>query len=250
MSNSEHRLPADLAELQDELSPPVDIGPDCNPLAAENQRIEQLPTKPSLSNSSKPVNFNGNSTPQARRFPGRSRRCVTQRDFPKCSPSEYARHHSPSGPMYLFTAAKAKSIQVTPLAIGEEMSRLDPHYIPSPAPGVNPFAMLPRRLTEAGKHGKIFGSKDLFCSCFELSGEINMSRKSSTSTTSLSKDDEVTNSEGSKEMANFEGRPKMLQRKAVSLVQHPSSIADSLELSNRDKIDEENIIINVGEQIK
>ena len=68
-------------------------------------------------------------------FPGRSRRCVTQRDFPKCSPSEYARHHSPSGPMYLFTAAKAKSIQVTPLAIGEEMSRLDPHYIPSPAPG-------------------------------------------------------------------------------------------------------------------
>ena len=77
-----------------------------------------------------------------------------------------------------------------------------------------------------------------------------MSRKSSTSTTSISKDDEVTNSEGSREMTNFEGRPKMLQRKAVSLIQHPSNITDSLELSDRDKIEEENIIINVEEQIK
>ena len=110
--------------------------------------------------------------------------------------------------------------------------------------------MLPRRLTEAGKHGKIFGSKDLFCSCFELSGEINMSRNPSTSTTSISKDDEVTNNEGSREMANFEGRPKMLQRKAVSLIQHPSNITDSLELSGHDKIEEENNIIKLGEQLK
>ena len=71
--------------------------------------------------------------------PVRSRRCVTQRDFPKCTPSEYARHHSPSsasGPMYVFTDGKAMPVHLTPFAIGEEMSRLDPHYIPSPAPGL------------------------------------------------------------------------------------------------------------------
>ena len=67
LSNSEHRLPADLAELQDALSPPVEISPDCNLLAAENQRIEQLPIKPSSGASHTPVHFNGDSTPQARR---------------------------------------------------------------------------------------------------------------------------------------------------------------------------------------
>ena len=68
----------------------------------------------------------------------RSRRCVTQRNFPKYSPSEYARLHSPSSPagaMYTFTNSTNIAIYKPPVAIAEEMSRLDPHYIPSPAPG-------------------------------------------------------------------------------------------------------------------
>lgn len=72
------------------------------------------------------------------------------------SPSELARHHHGNG-----------QTNKTPCAIGEQMSRLDPHYIPSPAPGVNPFIpLLPRRLTAMGG-GKIVSPKDLYCSCFE-----------------------------------------------------------------------------------
>jgi hypothetical protein len=53
------------------------------------------------------------------------------------------------------------------------MSKLDPHYIPSPSTGVNPFLpLLPRRLTAIGG-GKIIGNnKDLYCSCFELSVDV------------------------------------------------------------------------------
>mgnify|MGYP001455484380 CR=1 FL=1 len=68
-------------------------------------------------------------------FPVRSRRCVTQRNFPKYSPSEYARHHSPSGPMNFITDDKSIPVHITPVAVAEEMSRLDPHYIPSKTPG-------------------------------------------------------------------------------------------------------------------
>ena len=69
----------------------------------------------------------------------RSRRCVTQRNFPKYSPSEYARLHSPSSAacaMHMFTNSTNIATQKPPVAIAEEMSRLDPHYIPSPATGL------------------------------------------------------------------------------------------------------------------
>ena len=68
----------------------------------------------------------------------RSRRCVTQRDFPKYSPSEYARLHSPSSPAgaaHMFTSNTKIPVHKPPVAIAEEMSRLDPYYIPSPAQG-------------------------------------------------------------------------------------------------------------------
>ena len=112
----------------------------------------------------------------------RSRRSQTQRIgdvFPKYPPSEYARHHSPLAPR----------TPLTPAYVGRQMSQRDPHYLPGPpgkmmldfiicwreqltvsAPlhvlgGTNPFSNLPPHLTEAGK---IFTSKDLFSSCFEL----------------------------------------------------------------------------------
>ena len=69
----------------------------------------------------------------------RSRRCVTQRNFPKYSPSEYARLHSPSSPagtVHMFTSSTKLPVHRLPIAIGEEMSRLDPYYIPSPAQGL------------------------------------------------------------------------------------------------------------------
>ena len=43
-------------------------------------------------------------------------------------------------------------ISNSPNAIGEEMSKLDPHYIPSPAQGVNPFLPL------FGHNGKILAN--------------------------------------------------------------------------------------------
>jgi len=88
----------------------------------------------------------------------RSRRSQTQRIgdvFPKYPPSEYARHHSPLAPR----------TPLTPAYVGRQMSQRDPHYLPGPPGGTNPFSNLPPHLTEAGK---IFTSKDLFSSCFEL----------------------------------------------------------------------------------
>lgn len=48
--------------------------------------------------------------------------------------------------------------QRTPDTIGQEMSKLDPHYIPSPEDGMNPFLHL-------FGNGKIIGQ---FFSCFEF----------------------------------------------------------------------------------
>lgn len=53
---------------------------------------------------------------------------------------------------------------ITPSTVGRQMSQQDPHYVPG-SPGTNPFSNLPPHLTEARK---IFTSKDLFSSCFEL----------------------------------------------------------------------------------
>ncbi len=50
----------------------------------------------------------------------------------------------------------------TPNAIGQEMSKLDPHYIPSPAKGMNPFLSL-------FHDDKIMGNQ--FFSCFEFNAQ-------------------------------------------------------------------------------
>lgn len=105
---------------------------------------------------------------KVRRFPMRSRRSQTQKEIPKYSPSEYARHHTPSP--NVMNALNVKKKSETPYAVGTEMSKLDPHYIPSSNPGgMNPFANLPGKL-----QGKIFGSSDLFCSCFEVVAECSL----------------------------------------------------------------------------
>lgn len=91
------------------------------------------------------------------------------------------------------------------------MSRLDPFYIPSPATGINPFAQLPRRLSALGG-GKIFGPKDLFYSCFELTNDTSFTRENDV----IRPEDKTTN------------RPESLMyRKAVSMINHePLSTED------------------------
>ena len=79
--------------------------------------------------------------------------------------------------------------------------------------------MLPRSLAEIGKHGKIFGPKDLFSSCFELSGGINGLP------TSHSSKDLHTPSRSEFTVA---------QRKAMSLA-HPPMIITSTFESRDDK---------------
>ena len=101
--------------------------------------------------------------PQPLQPPPRSRRCQTQRHFPKYPPGEVARHHSPMAPRHCAGTAAAGTT-VTPSSVGRQMSQQDPHYVPG-SPGTNPFSNLPPHLTEARK---IFTSKDLFSSCFEL----------------------------------------------------------------------------------
>ena len=140
-----------------------------------------------------------------------SRRCLSQRKPTRCSPSEVARHHvtSSSGQ----TQKRFVNLE-TPVAIGEQMSKLDPFYIPSPATGINPFAQLPRRLSALGG-GKIFGPKDLFYSCFELSEEKFLIPESPTTEAD--------------DWAATERSESPLYRKAVSMINHePLSTEDLL----------------------
>ena len=98
------------------------------------------------------------------------------------------------------------------------MSRLDPFYIPSPATGINPFAQLPRRLSILGG-GKIYGPKDLFYSCFELSEEKFC----------------IPEKEESK--LNEERSTSPIYRKAVSMINH-------------EPLSTEDLIAEIGQNVK
>ena len=78
---------------------------------------------------------------------------------------------------------------MSPSAIGEAMSIIDPHYLPSPMKKLNPFLPLLKR----AEGGKLVG--DLYSSCFELF-----------------KDDEPGEDEG--DSANG----KVVYRKTVSMI--------------------------------
>ncbi len=93
------------------------------------------------------------------------------------------------------------------------MSKLDPFYIPSPATGINPFAQLPRRLSTLGG-GKIFGPKDLFYSCFELSEEKFFIPESTTTEAEI--------------WSAAERSDSPLYRKAVSMINHEPISTDDL----------------------
>ena len=147
-----------------------------------------------------------------------SRRCFSQRKPTRFSPSEVARHHTPAPSTLKMN--RLKSIE-TPVAIGERMSRLDPFYIPSPATGINPFALLPIRLSALGG-GKIFGPKDLFYSCFELTDDTLFPREDD----DIGPEDDAMN------------RPEsLIYRKAVSMINHePLSTEDLIaEVDNQVK---------------
>ena len=102
------------------------------------------------------------------------------------------------------------------------MSRLDPFYIPSPATGINPFAQLPRRLSTLGG-GKIYGPKDLFYSCFELTEEkFNIPER----------EEGKLNEEDQKERS-----ASPLYRKAVSMINH-------------EPLSTEDLIAEIGQNVK
>ena len=100
--------------------------------------------------------------------------------------------------------------------------------------------MLPRSLTENGRHGKIFGPKDLFCSCFELSGDINVGNGLFTPNPSSPRDRHST----TKESNNVDFESKMFQRRAISLIQPHASIIDSLERVEDDALKDLNSTAN------
>ena len=93
--------------------------------------------------------------------------------------------------------------------------------------GVNPFAKLPRSLSE---NGKMIGPKEMFCSCFELSeGMGNIT--SHYSSNSVSTPDSSSDAGQTPKVSHEEDLPPAIQRRAISLVHPPSisSIIHSLE---------------------
>lgn len=94
--------------------------------------------------------------------------------------------------------------------------------------------MLPRRLTENGRHGKVFGSKDLFCSCFELSGDLNTSEVCLTSNNQSLSEDSQSATEHFREPNKGDDKVTVPQRRAISLIQDHSNIIGSLQHSQDD----------------
>ena len=94
--------------------------------------------------------------------------------------------------------------------------------------------MLPRSLTENGKYGKIIGAKDLFCSCFELSSDvIGVGRNLTKSVTMPTKDYNVGSEENDK-ISLVDDELAVVQRRAISLINPPTSIINNLALVESD----------------
>ena len=100
--------------------------------------------------------------------------------------------------------------------------------------GVNPFAMLPRSLTENGKYGKIIGAKDLFCSCFELSSDVIGSGRNLTKSVTMPAKDYNAGSEEKDKVSVVDDELAVVQRRAISLINPPTSIINNLALVESD----------------
>ena len=100
--------------------------------------------------------------------------------------------------------------------------------------GVNPFAMLPRSLTENGKYGKIIGAKDLFCSCFELSSDVIGVGRNLTKSVTMPAKDYNAGSEENDKVSLVDDELAVVQRRAISLINPPTSIINNLALVESD----------------
>ena len=100
--------------------------------------------------------------------------------------------------------------------------------------GVNPFAMLPRSLTENGKYGKIIGAKDLFCSCFELSSDVIGVGRNLTKSVTMPAKDYNAGSEENNKTSLVDDELAVVQRRAISLINPPTSIINNLALIESD----------------